>query len=277
MSGPRGPPGAPAASGAAGGSAASGGPPGGSGGPGGSAGESGGSGTGGSGGGAGSLGGPTECDDGIDNDDDGLTDWQEDLGCYGPADGTEAALPRSEEDGFTTFDIGADSVVVYVAADGDDSASGASPGEAVQTLSRAAAIVRDGENDFILLKRGDTFRDQSLGRFKSGRDRAHPLVVAGYGDSMELPRLETSGFFINHDGQVRSFVSIVGLHFVVARNDPDDPSFDGAGEGVFRYVGGGTDLLIEGCHLEYGEIVVQSYQTELPTSGLFIIAKRFAR
>ena len=57
---------------------------------------------------------PTECSDGIDNDGDGLVDWQRDLGCYGPADGSEAALVRSQEDGFTTFDVGSDSVVVYV-------------------------------------------------------------------------------------------------------------------------------------------------------------------
>ena len=37
-----------------------------------------------------------------------------DLGCYGPADTSEAALARSQEDGFTTFDVGSDSAVVYV-------------------------------------------------------------------------------------------------------------------------------------------------------------------
>jgi hypothetical protein len=218
---------------------------------------------GGSGGEGGSLGMPDEigeCNDGVDNDGDGLTDWHTDLGCYGAADGTEAALPRDEEDGFTTFEIGADSVVVYVSADGDDGASGTLD-EPVQTLARAAELVRDGENDFILLKRGDTFRDQTLGRFKSGRDAEHPLVVASYGDSRELPRIEISEYFINHDGQTRSFVAILDLHLVVSTRDPNDPDFDGGvgGEGLFRYVGGGSRLLIEGCHLEYGEIVVQSY------------------
>jgi hypothetical protein len=213
----------------------------------------------------GALGQPdeiTECNDGIDNDGDGYTDWQNDLGCYGPGDHSEAALPRDQEDGFTTFDIADDSVVVYVSADGDDGADG-SIDTPVQTIGRAAALVRDGENDFILLRRGDTFRDQSLGRFKSGRDAAHPLVVAGYGDSLELPRVVGSDYFIDHDGKEKSFVSIVGLHFVVSTRDPDDPDFDGGsgGDGVFRYVGGGKNLLIEGCHIEYGEIVVQSYDT----------------
>jgi hypothetical protein len=227
------------------------------------------SGAGGAGGGGGAPGGvdgggpplATECTDGIDNDGDGLVDWQEDLGCYGPADTSEAALERSQEAGFSTFDVGADSVVVYVSASGDDTASGASPAAPVKTLARAAALVRDGQNDFILLKRGDTFRDQTLGRFKSGRDATHPLVIASYGDSTELPRVEASDFFINHDGKTKSFVAVVGLHFVSTGRDPAGVDYDPANDGVFRYVGNGSNLLIEGCHLEYGAIVVQSYDT----------------
>lgn len=214
-------------------------------------------------GGSGAVGGdpttPGECTDGIDNDQDGLVDYAFDPGCYGPGDRTEDALPRAEEDGFSTFDIGPDSIVVYVSEEGDDASDGSTPDQPVRTLSRAAERVRDGENDFMLLRRGDTFRDQTLGRFKSGRDATHPLVVGSYGDSLELPRIENSDFFINHDGQVRSFLAILDLHFVVSSRDPSDPAFDGAGDGVFRYVGSGSHLLIEGCHLEYGEIVVQSY------------------
>jgi hypothetical protein len=200
----------------------------------------------------------SECADGIDNDGDGLVDWQQDLGCYGPADTSEAALARAQEAGFTTFDVAADSVVVYVSASGDDTASGASPEAAVQTLARAAALVRDGQNDFILLKRGDVFRDQTLKRFKSGRDATHPMVIASYGDSSALPRVEAADFFINHDGQTRSFVAVVGLHFVVTGRDPAAADYDPASDGVFRYVGNGSHLLVEGCHLEYGTIVVQS-------------------
>ncbi len=206
----------------------------------------------------GASGPPSECSDGIDNDGDGLIDWQQDLGCYGPADRSEAALARDQEDGFTTFDIGGNSVVVYVSASGNDAATGASPAEAVKTLSRAVSLVRDGQNDFILLKRGDTFRDQTLGRFLSGQDAKHPMVIASYGDSTVLPRVEASTFFIDHNGRERSFVSIVGLHFVSTGRDPEGPGYQTTNDGVFRYVGGGRNLLIEGCHLKYGGLVVQS-------------------
>ncbi|MCA9658140.1 MAG: right-handed parallel beta-helix repeat-containing protein, partial [Myxococcales bacterium] len=202
--------------------------------------------------------GPGECGDGIDNDGDGLVDWQEDFGCYGPADQTEGALPREQEDGFTTYDFPADSVVVYVSNDGDDAADGLTPATAVATLTHAAELVRDGEHDFILLRRGDAWRDQGLYRFKSGKDAGHPLVIGGYGDSTVLPRIEVADHLIDHDGKARSFVALIGLHIVSYPGDPNDPGFTGAPEAILRYVGGGAGLLVEGCHLEYGEIVVQS-------------------
>ncbi|MEZ4430542.1 MAG: hypothetical protein R3A51_22935, partial [Nannocystaceae bacterium] len=201
---------------------------------------------------------PPECDDGIDNDGDGYTDWQRDFGCYGPADKTEAALPRAEEDGFTTYELPADSVVIYVRSDGDDAADGLTPETAVATLTHAADLVREGEHDFILLRRGDVWRDQGLYRFKSGKDATHPLVIGGYGDSMALPRIEVADHFIDHDGKARSYVALIGLHFVSYPGDPDDPGFTGEPEVMLRYVGGGDDLLVEGCHFEYGELVVQA-------------------
>lgn len=202
---------------------------------------------------------PSECNDGVDNDGDGLADWQYDPGCYGPGDGTEAAGPRAEEDGFTTFDFGPDSRAVYVSAEGSDANDGSSPDQAVLTLTRGAELVRDGHHDFLLLRRGDTWRDQALGRFKSGLDAAHPMVIASYGDSMERPRLELGSWLINHGGGAGSFLAIIGLHIVPFTNDPSDPMHTGTGSGSFRFVGGGSGILIEDCHIQYGEIVLQSF------------------
>jgi hypothetical protein len=203
---------------------------------------------------------PSECDDGIDNDGDGYADWHRDLGCYGPGDRTEAALPRDEEDGFTTFEIPADSLAIYVSNEGDDANDGLSPETAVRTISHARDLIGDGAHDFILLRRGDTWRGTNLGRMKSGLDAAHPLVISSYGESMELPRIELEGHFINHDGQAQSNVAILGLHFVSLLGDPDDPSFTGAPTEALRYIGGGSNLLVEGCHFEYAGIVIGSYE-----------------
>lgn len=202
---------------------------------------------------------PSECDDGIDNDGDGYADWHRDLGCYGPGDRTEAALGRDEDDGFTTFEIAEGSLAIYVSNEGSDDNDGLTPETSVQTISHARDLVGDGAHDFILLRRGDTWRGTNLGRFKSGLDAAHPLVVAGYGDSMDLPRIELEGHFIDHNGQARSNVALIGLHFVSLLGDPMDPSFTGAPVESLRFVGGGSNLLVEGCHFEYAEIVIGSY------------------
>ncbi|MBW2734302.1 MAG: hypothetical protein JRH20_18080 [Deltaproteobacteria bacterium] len=204
--------------------------------------------------------GPTECNDGIDNDGDGLVDWQEDLGCANGLDDDEAATERAHEGGFTTFDPSPTSVLIYVSAsEGDDANDGSTPALAVKTLARGAELVRDGEYDFLLLRRGDTWHDESLGRFKSGQDATHPLVIASYGDSTQRPRIEVDGQFIDHNGHSRSNVAVLGLQIVAFKKIPGDAAFDGASGGGFRYVGGGSGLLIEDCHLLYGELVVQSY------------------
>lgn len=208
--------------------------------------------------------GPGECGDGIDNDGDGYVDWQFDQGCYGPGDRTEAALPRDQEDGWTTFDLPSESVVIYVSNEGDDSNDGLSPDAPVATVAHAASLVRDGEHDFILLRRGDTFRDENLRRFKSGRDADHPMVIASYGASMDRPRIENSGeHFIDHNGRTRNHLTLVGLFFTDYSLDVDGPDYDGAGTGLLRYVGGGDALLIEGCYFRHSQIVVQSFESEL--------------
>ncbi|MEM6292572.1 MAG: right-handed parallel beta-helix repeat-containing protein [Myxococcota bacterium] len=202
---------------------------------------------------------PAECGDGIDNDGDGFIDFAGDHGCYGPGDRTEASGSREDEDGFTTYELPADAVVVYVSNEGSDDADGATPDTAVATLQRAAELVRDGAHDFILLRRGDTWRDVQLGRFLSGADAEHPLVISSYGPELVRPRLEIPGPFIDHNGQSRSNVALLGLHFASVHGDPADPSFDGAPGAALRWVGGGSGLLVEGCYFEYGEGVVQSF------------------
>ncbi len=202
----------------------------------------------------------TECNDGIDNDGDGRIDWMYDTGCAHQLDNDEKASTRDREDGFTTFEPDKDSILIYVSSsEGKDENDGRSPAKPVKTLTHAASLVRDGHNDFMLLKRGDTWRGAGLGRFKSGRDSDHPLVITSYGESTIRPRIEVQNYFIDHNGREKNFVAILGLQVVPYQKIPGDSAFDGGSGGAFRYVGGGTGLLIEDCHILYGEIILQSY------------------
>ena len=208
---------------------------------------------------------PTECNDGIDNDNDGLIDWQYDVGCWSAEDGTEASRPRDEENGYTTFDLSSDSQIIYVSSsEGDDANDGLTPETAVATPAQGAALIRDGFADFLLFKRGDSWRGQDIGansverRFKSGPDAAHPIVIGSYGDSSERPRLEIDKAFVDDDGNERSNLAVVGLALISYPKVPGDPEFNGADGGALRFVGTGQNILIEDNYVEYGEFIVQN-------------------
>ncbi|MEM9069225.1 MAG: right-handed parallel beta-helix repeat-containing protein [Myxococcota bacterium] len=206
----------------------------------------------------------TECNDGIDNDGDGLVDWQLDVGCWGAGDRTEASGPRDAENGWTTFDLAEDSRVVFVSAEGDDAADGLTPETAVASVARGAELVRDGFPDFLLFRRGDTWRetlgaDRRARRFKSGRSPTERLVLGSYGDATERPRFEVDTNFLDDDGHGRANLAIVGLALVSYRKDPADPDFNGADGGAFRFVSAEShDVLMEDNYLEYGEFVIQN-------------------
>lgn len=163
--------------------------------------------------------------------------------------------------GFTDFAPAADSRVVYVSSSaGDDDNDGLSPDDPVASLARADSLVRDGFPDQILLRRGDVWQDVSLGRFKNGRSASEPIVVAYYGDSGPRPLLRVRSNFVDHNGQARSYQSFIGLHLVAYGDDPSEPGFTGPdGGSTLRFVGGGDNILVEDCKLEFVEIVVQSY------------------
>jgi hypothetical protein len=200
-----------------------------------------------------------ECNDGVDNDGDGQIDWQHDLGCYGELDRTEAALSRKLENGWTTFDPSSDSIRIYVSAsDGKDTNDGRSPERPVKSIRHGASLVRDGEHDFLLLKRGDTWRGEHLGAFKVGKGSRQPLVIASYGASTARPRIEIDQHFINHWSGPLNYLALVGLEIASYPKLRNDPKFDGLTGGGLRLIGGGQDLLIEDCLFRHAEIVLQS-------------------
>jgi hypothetical protein len=201
-----------------------------------------------------------QCNDGIDNDGDGLTDWQMDLGCENQSGVSERAASRAEKNGFSTFDPDTTSRIIYVSnSTGNDTNDGLTPAKAVKTIVKGASLVRDGQYDFLLLKRGDVWRDQSLYDFKSGKDTTHPLIIASYGASVERPRIENKDYFINHGGRVKNYVAILGVEFYGYTGNPADPAFTGAPVSGLRYVGGGDNLLIEDTKFTYGDFIIQSY------------------
>ena len=208
------------------------------------------------------TGGQSQCNDGIDNDGDGLVDWQYDLGCYGATDNTEGnAATVALDNGWTVFETSGDSLVIYVSnSNGNDNNDGLSPSTAVKTITKGASLVRHGHHDFLLLKRGDTWSSPGLSKFKSGKDKDHPIVISSYGNSTKRPHVKLSGSFIGHGSQERSHIALVGLSLIAPSMDPRDPDFQGTA--VFRglrLVGGGSNILIEDNKFRYMQLTIQSH------------------
>ncbi|MGE0617008.1 MAG: hypothetical protein AB7P04_15360, partial [Bacteriovoracia bacterium] len=151
-----------------------------------------------------------ECADGIDNDGDGLVDWQQDLGCT-DANDTEGSLSYAVKNGWTVAAPSADSRIIYVSSSGgNDSNSGLTPAMAKRTIAAGLALLRSGYPDWLLLKRGDVFSSQSI-RFRiNGRSPSERLVLSSYGSSIVRPQLVGSNEVISFDSGTRN-IFISGL------------------------------------------------------------------
>ena len=217
--------------------------------------------------------GPAECDDGIDNDGDGLVDWQLDLGCTGPGDRTEGGLNNELDDGWTVFEAAGDTNIYYVSStSGDDAWSGLAPewdgtDGPKATAAAGIALMQDGQPDWLLFRRGDVWVDETMGNWSvSGRSETEPVIIGSYGDSTERPRFDVSEtWLITHGGggasEQRSFVRILGVHILMYSKDPDDTRFTGFGGSCLQWLRDGGDLLIEDVKCEYAQLNLQSDPT----------------
>ena len=190
---------------------------------------------------------------------------------------TKAQLPV-DENGWSVFTPSPDTRIYYVDdVNGNDStaqyveassvADPKNPGSvnAYKTFVAAAMAARDGYPDWILLKRGGVWKDETwptinAARFKSGRSATEPILIGYYGTSGDRPMIKLAAMFIDHNGQVRNHVVLNGLFLYNSRQDPASPDYvAGALNIPLRFIGGGENILIEDCKFRYIEIAVQNY------------------
>ena len=134
---------------------------------------------------------------------------------------------------------GPNSRVVYVSdSTGSDTSDGSTETTPVKTLDRAKTLMRKGNPDFMLLKRGDVFRDQSFGNWTlTGPSPAEPVVIGAYGDEslprpMIIPPQGRAVMQVQGGGGVDSFavlenLVLTSLHFYAAWRDPESGEFVG--------------------------------------------------
>lgn len=168
---------------------------------------------------------------------------------------------------FTKFIPDATSRVIYVSSSmGHDTNNGLSELTPVKTIPRGYTLTRPGKYDFLLLKRGDVWRekspeklDASIYRPHSGQDSEHPFVISYYGKEIARPRVENASYFIFMNGAAISNFALIGLDLFVYTNDPADSYFTGKAEGGLSFVTNGDSILLEDNKITYGGITFQSY------------------
>lgn len=155
------------------------------------------------------------------------------------------------EGGWTAFTPSADTRTVYVSSSsGNDQNDGLSPQTPKYTLAEAAALLRHGFPDWLLLKRGDVWQ-VGLGQWKkSGRSADEPMLVSTYGSALARPWLRTGaqgGIWTNGGGGSPATIdnlALVGLHFSA-------DSYDGSGDCVgAQLLQPASNVLIEDCKFE---------------------------
>ncbi len=157
-----------------------------------------------------------------------------------------------DADGWTVVTPSANTRIIYVSSSsGSDSNSGLSSTSPLHSLSKAMSLVRNGDPDWILLKRGDTFHDSFLNWNTSGPDAQDPQLISYYGStSLPRPLLDTgtaSWGFTTQTTVPVSNLDIIGIQFYENNRDPNSPTFNtsaaGGGSGFRDYSAGGNILI----------------------------------
>lgn len=153
-----------------------------------------------------------------------------------------AAADNQTTDFWTHFTPSSDTRLIFVSSsEGNDSNSGLTPATPVKTLVKAESLVRDGYPDWMLLKRGDSWRESMPFWTKSGRSPTEKLVVGAYGEGNQRPQIrsEEVAAIRTHGNMEVKHVAFVGLHLEpYARRD--DQSVSGV-----TWLRRSTDILFE--------------------------------
>lgn len=164
--------------------------------------------------------------------------------------------------GWTQFTPSPDTRLIYVSdSDGNDGTAtfynpndveiGTDPFQptgtinAYQSINAALNQMRDGFPDWILLKKGDVFENQSFGvLFLGGRNENEPMLFGAYGTVGDgRPQVLTGGgeAMHFHGNAMSDHIAIVGIHLEAHNRQPsDDPN------GITLFASF-DDFLIEDC------------------------------
>jgi len=154
--------------------------------------------------------------------------------------------------GWTTFTQSAGGRLIYVSTSGSDAADGLTTGTPVKTLDHAWSLVTSGHDDWVLLKRGDTWTGEWFFLNKSGASANAPILISAYGTGARPKLVNAVQILFNSGTTVADFIAVTSID-CTARSIVD-PSVGGTPASVssaifigYRY----TWLLFEDLNIEW--------------------------
>jgi hypothetical protein len=159
------------------------------------------------------------------------------LGCFGPNQ-----QETITDYGFTIFAPSLDSKIYYVSATGDDANDGLSSMRPKKTFAAAAALLRNGYPDWVLLKRGDRWTKENFAITTSGRSESEPRLIGSYGTLSARPQIVDGYLWVPYQGNI-SNIAISGLHI---ERMSEATSLSDVGISLLGY---GSNMLVEDCYV----------------------------
>lgn len=154
----------------------------------------------------------------------------------------ERWLPLDDQ-GWSVLTPAPDSRIIYVSTtDGDDAtgvaytadnpavgadpAMPAGPVKPYKSLAAALEQARDSQPDWVLLKRGDRWRDATL-TARNGRSASEPFVLGAYGEAEARPLLlgRTAQVRIGGPNSGVSYAAVLSLDLYASFIDPTSPDY----------------------------------------------------
>ena len=205
-------------------------------------------------------------------------------------------MPLPLSNGWSVLTPSADTQLLYVSTSGNDGTAtpytygtgtdpvvGSDPTQptgtplAYQTIAAAKAALRDGFPDWVLLKKGDTWRERIGTPEAQGRGNLERQVWTAYGTGPR-PILENDGsgntVSYSYTATYHDWYAFVGLDFYFYPRDPTHPEFNTALGGSensqanyrvgVQWNGATRGMLVEDCLIRYfsGALQLQAWPPE---------------
>ena len=178
----------------------------------------------------------------------------------------------TDASGYTIFTPSSDTRVIYVSSSqGNDANDGLSPQNPKRTIAAGKAAVRYGYPDWLLLRKGDVWTEESIGALSDkdiemslgGRSPSEMMLVSSYGNGPRPVLQKSTGSFISAIGNNENYpkyLAIVGLEFYAYKRDPDNPQYDASLGRTGVSINQEADtVLFEDNHFSFVQVNILNY------------------